>query len=78
MNMFMDRLKYLLESNLFGVCTRIGQKLNFSAASIRMYFIYASFFTLGSPVIIYLVLAFWMEVRKTIRNSNHPSVWELE
>jgi phage shock protein C len=74
----MDRLKYILENNLFGVCTRIGQKLNFSAASIRKYFIYASFFTLGSPVIIYLVLAFWMEVRKTIRNSNHPSVWEFE
>lgn len=74
----MDKLKYLLESNLFGVCTRIGQKLNFSAATIRKYFIYASFFTLGSPVIVYLVLAFWMEVRKTIRNSNHPSVWELE
>lgn len=74
----MYKLKYLLENNLFGVCTKIGQKLNFSAASIRKYFIYASFFTLGSPVIIYLVLAFWMEVRKTIRNSNHPSVWEFE
>lgn len=73
----MDRIKYILEGNLFGVCTRMGEKLNFSAASIRKYFIYASFFTLGSPVIVYLVLAFWMEIRKSIRNSYTPSVWEL-
>lgn len=72
----MSKFKYILESNLFGVCTRIGEKLNFSASSIRMYFIYASFFTLGSPVIIYLVLAFWMEIRKHVRRNQNPSVWE--
>jgi phage shock protein C len=72
----MSKFKYLLESNLFGVCSRIGEKLNFSASSIRMYFIYASFFTLGSPVIIYLVLAFWMEIRKHVRRNQNPSVWE--
>ncbi|MCP9770909.1 PspC domain-containing protein [Lacihabitans sp. LS3-19] len=73
----MNKFKYILESNLYGVCSRIGEKLNFSASSIRMYFIYASFFTFGSPVIIYLVLAFWMEIRKIIRRNNHPSVWEI-
>ena len=73
----MNKFKYIFENNLFGVCSRIGEKLNFSASSIRMYFIYASFFTFGSPVIIYLVLAFWMEIRKIIRRNNHPSVWEI-
>lgn len=73
----MDRLKYILESNLFGVCAKIGEKLNFSASTIRKYFIYASFFTLGSPVAVYLVLAFWMEIRQTIRKNSNPSVWEF-
>jgi phage shock protein C len=62
---------------MFGVCTKLGEKLNFSASSIRMYFIYASFFTFGSPVILYLVLAFWMEIRKIIRKNQNPSVWEF-
>jgi phage shock protein PspC (stress-responsive transcriptional regulator) len=73
----MSKFKYLLENNMFGVCTKIGEKLNFSAGSIRLYFIYASFFTLGSPVIIYMVLAFWMEIRKHIRRSQNPTVWEF-
>lgn len=73
----MNKFKFVLENNLFGVCSRIGEKLNFSASSIRMYFIYASFFTLGSPVIIYLILAFWMEVKMHVRRSSHPSVWEI-
>ncbi|AWW00097.1 PspC domain-containing protein [Arcticibacterium luteifluviistationis] len=73
----MEKIKYVVENRLFGVCSKIGQKLNFSASSIRLYFIYASFFTLGSPIIIYMVLAFWMEVRKHLRRHENPSVWEL-
>jgi phage shock protein C len=73
----MEKVKYLVESRLFGVCAKLGEKLHFSASSIRIYFIYASFFTLGSPILIYLILAFWMEVRKHLRGNQNPSVWEL-
>ncbi len=73
----MHKLRYILETNMFGVCTKIGTKLNFSPSSIRLYFIYASFFTFGSPVLIYLIMAFWMEVRSIIRKSETPSVWEI-
>lgn len=76
-NYNMDKFKYILESRLFGVCSKLGEKLNFSASSIRVYFIYASFFTLGSPIIIYLFMAFWMEARKHLRRHQNPSVWEL-
>jgi phage shock protein C len=72
-----EKLRYLVENQLFGVCSKLGEKLNFSAGSIRLYFIYASFFTFGSPIIIYLVLAFWMEVRKHLRRHQNPSVWEF-
>lgn len=73
----MKNWRYLVESSLFGVCAKIGERMSFSASSIRLYFIYASFFTFGSPIIIYLALAFWMEVRKHIRRHQNPSVWEF-
>lgn len=72
-----DRLRFFVENQIFGVCTRLGEKLNFSVSSIRLYFIYASFLTFGSPIIIYLVLAFWMELRKHWRRHSSPTIWEF-
>lgn len=73
----MDKLRYFVESQAFGVCTRLGEKMNISASSIRLYFIYTSCLTLGSPVVLYLIMAFWMEMRKHLRRHNNPTVWEL-
>ncbi len=75
--MFVEKLKTFFEHHAFGVCTHIGEKLNISISNIRLYFIYASFLTLGSPLIIYLVLAFWMNIRKYLRKANNPTVWEF-
>ncbi len=72
-----DRLRFFVENQVFGVCTRLGEKLNFSVSSIRLYFIYASFLTFGSPIILYLILAFWMELRKHWRRHSSPTIWEL-
>jgi phage shock protein C len=73
----MEQLRYFVEKQAFGVCTRLGERMNISASSIRLYFIYTSFLTLGSPVVIYLVLAFWLELRTHLRRRNHPTVWDL-
>lgn len=73
----MNRLRYFVENQIFGVCARMGEKLNFPASSIRRYFIYATFMTFGSPIILYLVLAFWMEMRQNWRKHNTPTIWEL-
>ena len=73
----MNRLRYYVEDQIFGVCTKLGEKLNFPASSIRLYFIYATFMTFGSPIILYLVLAFWMELRQHWRRHNSPTIWEL-
>ena len=72
-----DKFRYYLESQAFGVCTRLGEKMSISASSIRLYFIYTSFLTMGSPVILYLILAFWMEINKHLRRHAHPTIWEL-
>lgn len=73
----MNRLRYFLENQVFGVCTALGERLNFSASNIRMYFIYASFLTFGSPVIVYLAMAFWMEVSTHLRRHSSPTIWEF-
>jgi phage shock protein PspC (stress-responsive transcriptional regulator) len=65
-----NRLKYFFEKHAFGVCEYLGEKLGISSSRIRLYFIYVSFITMASPVIIYLILAFWMNVKKYMRSSR--------
>ena len=66
MNRLMINLKGFVEYQAFGVCTKIGEKMNLASSKIRLWFIYISFLTLGSPIIIYMILAFWMNIKKYI------------
>jgi len=62
----MNNLKFFIEWNVFGVCSAIGERFGIATSKIRQYFIYTSLLTMGSPIIIYLVLAFWRNVRRYI------------
>ncbi len=73
----MQTLKSLFEKQAFGVCTSLGEKMGISISSIRLFFIYTSFLTLGSPLIVYLSLAFLINMRKHLRRYNHPTVWDI-
>lgn len=66
----MKRLKHFIEWHVFGVCTAIGEKMGIASSTIRKYFIYISFLTMGSPVIIYLFIAFWMNIKNYILNAR--------
>jgi phage shock protein C len=72
----MQIFKSLIERKAYGVCTKIGEKIGLSTRRIRMFFIYVSFLTLGSPVIIYMILAFWMNMRKYAMEKR-TAVWDL-
>src|SRR5207253_7861089 len=48
----------------------LGKKLGMSSTKIRMYFIYLSFFTFGSPIIIYFILAFLLEHKAFFRSEE--------
>jgi phage shock protein PspC (stress-responsive transcriptional regulator) len=61
-----SKIREFLELHAFGVCSAIGDKLGIASSRIRMWFIYISFLTLGSPVVVYMVLAFWMNIKKTL------------
>jgi len=62
-----------MEKHAFGVCSRLGEKLSVPSSSIRLFFIYLSFLTFGSPLLIYLFLAFVMNSRKHLRRRH--SLW---
>lgn len=71
----MNRLKYFVEGRVFGVCTYLGEKLGIASSYIRLFFIYTAFISISSPVIIYLILAFWINLKKYITHKKNP-VWE--
>jgi phage shock protein PspC (stress-responsive transcriptional regulator) len=62
----MERLRSYIEWQVFGVCTRIGEVMGISTFTIRKYFIYISCLTLGSPIVFYFILAFWMNLKRYI------------
>ena len=69
------RIQLFFEGHAFGVCTFLGEKLGVATSSIRLFFIYASFLTLGSPVIIYLSIAFVLNMRAHLRKRR--TIWDL-
>ncbi|MCT4624821.1 MAG: PspC domain-containing protein [Schleiferiaceae bacterium] len=71
-----DRIRSYFEKQGFEVCSRTGDKLGVQASKIRLFFIYASFMTLGSPLIIYFALMFVIQIKDSI-NSRRSSVFDL-
>jgi phage shock protein C len=71
-----DSIKTWFEHQAYGVCDWWGEKLSIRSSSIRLFFIYASFLTIGSPVIIYMAMAFVLNLRNMMRKQR-GSVWDL-
>jgi phage shock protein PspC (stress-responsive transcriptional regulator) len=71
----MDRLRNFIEFNAFGVCTYLGEKFDIATSRIRLYFIYLTFLTMGSPVILYFFIAFWMNIKRYILSGKRNPVW---
>jgi phage shock protein PspC (stress-responsive transcriptional regulator) len=70
----MNRVKHFIEWHVFGVCTAIGEKMGIATSTIRKYFIYISCITMGSPLIIYLFVAFWMNIKNYILTSKRNPI----
>jgi phage shock protein C len=60
-------IKELTEKFGFGVCNWLSLKMGIHASRVRLYFIYLSFVAFGSPIFIYLILAFWVNLKKYLR-----------
>ncbi|MDN5201365.1 PspC domain-containing protein [Fulvivirgaceae bacterium BMA10] len=70
----MRKIQHFFETQAFGVCTKLGEKLRIPTSSIRLCFIYISFITFGSPLLIYIALAFIINFRQHLRRRNNV-VW---
>jgi phage shock protein PspC (stress-responsive transcriptional regulator) len=75
MKRIIDRIQVFFEKGAFGVCTALGEKMGIATSSIRLFFIYSSFLTFGSPIIIYLSLAFIMNIRSHLRKRS--TIWDF-
>lgn len=76
MNSIIESIKTFFERQAFGVCEWWGEKMKIKSKNIRLFFIYTSFLTIGSPLIIYLIMAFVLNLRNMVR-SKRGSVWDL-
>jgi phage shock protein C len=67
MRLLEENIKPFVEKYSFGVCTYLADKFGIHESRVRVYFIYTSFLTFGSPILLYLFTAFWLNIRKYIR-----------
>ena len=70
-----EYFRTIVERSAFGVCQAIGERFGIQVSKIRLYFIYTSFITMGSPLVIYLVIAFWLNLKKYFRNPA-KLIWD--
>jgi len=73
--MIKNWFKDMVERHAFGVCQHLRDKMRIAPAEVRKYFIYTSFIGMGSPLILYLFIAFWMNVKRYIRRGKNI-IWE--
>jgi len=69
-----NQLKHIVERHAFGVCDYIAMKMGIATSRVRLYFIYMTFAALGSTVLVYLFMAFWLNVKAYIRQTKN-FVW---
>lgn len=76
MDAMIEKIRNYCEKRGFEVCARSGERMGIAPGIIRRYFIYTSFLTFGSPLIIYFILAFWIKIKDHLRSQRH-SVLDL-
>ncbi len=69
-------LRDIIEMRIYGVCAYLGRKMSIPSKRVRLFFIYTSFIALGSPVILYLILTFVLNLRYMIKSKRNP-VWDI-
>lgn len=69
-------LRYYFEKRGFYVSSRLADRLGMRAKSVRFFFIYLSFATLGIGFAVYLTLAFLLKLKDLVR-TKRTSVFDL-
>lgn len=72
----LNQIKFFFEKHGFHVSSRLADALGMRASSVRIFFIYLSFVTVGLWFAVYLILAFWMRLKDLIR-AKRSSVFDI-
>jgi len=70
------RIRYYLEKRGFYVSSRLADRLGMRANSVRLFFVYVSFATMGVGFAIYLTLAFLFKLKDLVF-TKRTSVFDL-
>ena len=73
------KINFFFELKSYGVCSWIARKSGVNISKVRLGFIYASFVTLGSPLLIYLPKAWILENKHMfkLQKRKSSSIWEI-
>ena len=65
----LDWIRYNIEKYSFGVFRTIAPSLGLPVDRVRLTFIYLSLIAFGSPLFLYLIAAFWINLKKYLRRG---------
>jgi phage shock protein PspC (stress-responsive transcriptional regulator) len=74
-----QKIIFFFEMRSFGVSSWLARKLGIRTEKVRLGFIYASFIALGSPLLIYLIMAWILEHKHyfKLQPKKRSTIWEL-
>jgi phage shock protein PspC (stress-responsive transcriptional regulator) len=75
--MLVEKVKEVFEKGLFGVFSTIGDKMGIASSRIRLFFVYITFLGIGSPIVVYLAMAFIMNIGHYIKNRRRNPIWDF-
>ncbi len=67
-----EKVRKIVEPKIFGVCDYLGEKMGISSSIIRLYFIYITFIAFWSPILVYVFIAFWINIKNYIQEKVNP------
>ena len=71
-----QKILLYFEFKSFGVCKWWGRKLGLDSSRVRITFIYTSFFTLGSPLILYFATHWILEHKIIYKNLTETKPYQ--
>ena len=75
--LIVDKIKGFCELRMFGVLSLMGERMGIATSKIRMFFIYITFLGFGSPIFIYLIVAFVINIGNYVRARKRNPVWDF-
>lgn len=75
----LQKIAFFFEMRSYGVCDWWGRRLGIQSNKVRLGFIYATCIGLGSPLIIYLIMAWILEHKHYFKpkRKTKNTIWEL-